>query len=461
MRRCGVLGMAVAVLHKNELVFAEGFGKRNKDDPYTIDTVRPIGSLTKALTAMAIGELVAEGKVDWDTTPVSKHLPEFKLKDPIFTSQLTFVDILSHRTNMPNSAINWHNSKEPRRELIKRLRYTDGIPRKLGVTTNYSNIMYAVAGEAAARVAGTSYEDLVLNKVIRSLGLKNTGFSQPTMTSLHSNNYAMPHEALTYEAAVKGEFMTIPLNGIYVSYAPAGDAYSNVLDLVRWGKAVMNLGKVDGKQVLNDTAVEETLKAHILMYNGRRGPEYGATLTYGLGWLQDSYKRAVFYRHNLPKDNNSNIDWVEEIAVSEIRTYYSTARKSAQGFLPPKVPNKPATFANNLRDYIGEYSDPQFGTFVIGLETQTTNSSTEAKKEVLTYKYNEFTSTLGHYHYDGFVATLDDALLKFRALITFYADPVSGGEKGDKKKRPIARMQIQELPAGEGISKKVFKRRRA
>lgn len=58
----------------------------------------PVGSLTKAFTATAIGELVAEGKMDWDTTPVNTYLPEFELKDPVVTSQLTLVDILSHRT---------------------------------------------------------------------------------------------------------------------------------------------------------------------------------------------------------------------------------------------------------------------------------------------------------------------------------------------------------------------------
>jgi len=47
---------------------------------------------------MAIGELVAEGKMDWDTTPVNTYLPEFEFKDPVLTSQLTLVDLLSHRT---------------------------------------------------------------------------------------------------------------------------------------------------------------------------------------------------------------------------------------------------------------------------------------------------------------------------------------------------------------------------
>src|SRR5689334_2349527 len=54
--------------------------------------------MSKAFTATAIGELVAEGKVDWDITPVSQYLPEFQLKDPVLTSQLTFADLLSHRT---------------------------------------------------------------------------------------------------------------------------------------------------------------------------------------------------------------------------------------------------------------------------------------------------------------------------------------------------------------------------
>lgn len=57
-----------------------------------------LGSLTKAFTATAIGELVAEGKLDWDTTPVNTYLPEFETIDPVLTSQLTLQDLLSHRT---------------------------------------------------------------------------------------------------------------------------------------------------------------------------------------------------------------------------------------------------------------------------------------------------------------------------------------------------------------------------
>ncbi|KAG0285056.1 hypothetical protein BGZ97_007953, partial [Linnemannia gamsii] len=87
--------MSLAVLHKNQVIFAEGFGKRSKTDPYTVDTLQPVSSLTKTFTAAAIGELVAEGTLDWDTTPINKYLPDFQLKDPSLTSQITFTDLLA------------------------------------------------------------------------------------------------------------------------------------------------------------------------------------------------------------------------------------------------------------------------------------------------------------------------------------------------------------------------------
>lgn len=43
--------------------------------------------MTKAFTAAAVGELVAENKAKWDA-PVSEYLPEFKLKDPRLTAEI-------------------------------------------------------------------------------------------------------------------------------------------------------------------------------------------------------------------------------------------------------------------------------------------------------------------------------------------------------------------------------------
>lgn len=56
-------------------------------------------SLTKAVTAAAIGVLVEEGKLTWDTL-VKDVLLSFKPRDEMLYNYLTITDILSHRSGM-------------------------------------------------------------------------------------------------------------------------------------------------------------------------------------------------------------------------------------------------------------------------------------------------------------------------------------------------------------------------
>ncbi|KAI1311054.1 hypothetical protein EDD11_003561 [Mortierella claussenii] len=164
--KTGLPGMSVAVLHKGKLIFAEGFGKRNRNDPVTAETLMPIGSMTKAMTAATIGELVAEGKLDWDTTPVWKYVPEAQFGDPLLTSELTLADYLSHRSGLPHDDTPWMNDTGTRSDVFKRLKHMK-LTSKLGTELQYSNIGYTIAGEAAANVAGIPYEKLVETKVFR------------------------------------------------------------------------------------------------------------------------------------------------------------------------------------------------------------------------------------------------------------------------------------------------------
>lgn len=63
--------------------------------------------MTKAFTAAAVGELIAENKAKWDA-PVSEYLPEFKLKDPRLTAEINFIDLLAHRTvSIRHALLGW------------------------------------------------------------------------------------------------------------------------------------------------------------------------------------------------------------------------------------------------------------------------------------------------------------------------------------------------------------------
>lgn len=289
-----------------------------------------IGSITKGFTATAVAELVAEGKMDWDTTPVNTYLPEFETIDPVLTSQLTMQDLLSHRTvcvllpspnksncihgfenindltkqshilsdphqNFPPLDFTWVWSNETRKELIKRIRHIEVEP-KFRATMNYNNVMYAVAGEAAANAAGISFEKLVRSKVLRPLGLSNSGFTMGEMRK--RPNHAVPFQAGSFEDAVAGRFTELPLDGAIEKGAAAGDMYGTVLDLARWGDVILKGGKQNGKQVLSKEGIDATLTARVIGESAVRDPDFGLSDQYGMGWGMKTYKGNNIFNHS-------------------------------------------------------------------------------------------------------------------------------------------------------------------
>ncbi|KAF9348593.1 hypothetical protein BGX26_013000 [Mortierella sp. AD094] len=445
----GIPGMGVAVLHKGKLIFAEGFGKRNDRDPFTPETLTMIGSVTKAFTATAVGELVAEGKVDWNTTPVSKYLPEFETSDPVLTSELTLGDLLSHRTGFPAVDVAWfYYGTESRKELIKRMKYVK-MDTKLRPDSKYNNVMTAIAGIATANAVDMEYEDLVRQKVFKPLGLKNTGFSIKEM-SKHPN-YAVPYDATSFSDAKNGKFKQLPLTPTATAAAPAGDIYSNVLDLVRWGQTIMHYGEQDGKQVLNKDSITETLSAQSILAKGRRTPDFPPSMTYGMGWMLDSYKGNIVYSHNGKVDGyvsnlaffpdselvvahltNSysnalpeaaffyiadellglpkTIDWIQ-IAIDGTQQIYDGAAMALKGVFPERIKNKPPS--HNLREFAGDYTDPVYGDLTVRLEKG------DKGKEELHIRLHVYEGKLEHYHFDSFSTTLAYSVVHSTQLVTF------------------------------------------
>lgn len=75
-------GMAVSVVHKDELVYANGYGilEVGGDAPVDADTLFHIGSVSNAFTAAALAILADEGELGFDDRVIN-HLPEFRMHD--------------------------------------------------------------------------------------------------------------------------------------------------------------------------------------------------------------------------------------------------------------------------------------------------------------------------------------------------------------------------------------------
>ncbi|KAF9128546.1 hypothetical protein BGW39_004963 [Mortierella sp. 14UC] len=457
--------MSIAILYKGDIVFAEGLGKRNEHQPFT----------KEAFTATAIGELVAEGKIDWDTTPVNTYLPEFQLKDPVQTLSIEL-------------GTAWYRTKEPRRELIRRLRYAE-MPSKLTSIVNYSNIMYSVAGEAAANVAGVSYEQVVHDKIFAPLRLSNTGFSQSAMKKL--SNHASPYYSDSLEDAQRGVFQQQEYDEIYMAVSPAGDIYSNVLDLLRWGKCVMDGGRVDGGQVLDEKNIERTLTPHSIDGLERRTAEFAIATMYGLGWSLDTYKGHNHYRHSgsypgskaslaiFPDDDlviaqlaniqltglldNINFfiadmlldlpltqDWLFDVAVRKTSKMYQLTDAQSEKGIPPQIKNRPSLLPRE--ELVGEFEDALYGrlivtTTVVLCQKEERDGDEEEKEEnKLEFRYNNYKSILEHYHFDAFKAVFSDLGETFAVTVCYQVGGdghVSGLVVGFEE--PVCSPKVKEI----------------
>lgn len=100
-RVSGTAGVSLGVLHKNEMIHIENYGYRDVEEKIAPDqdTMYFIASMSKLFTAAAIGILVDEKKLDWDT-PVASILPKFDHPNDTIKSTSGIVDYLSHRSEL-------------------------------------------------------------------------------------------------------------------------------------------------------------------------------------------------------------------------------------------------------------------------------------------------------------------------------------------------------------------------
>ena len=144
-------------------------------------------------------------------------------------------------------------------------------------------------------MAKVPYERLVRNKIFRPLGLTHTGFSPIEMGK--RPNHSRPFCANNLKDAQAGKFHQGYFDNLIELDAAAGDVYSNVFDLLKWGSTIMHHGQLDGKQILNKESVEEVLSARTVFRAKKTIPELSSASTYGMGWFIDSYKGQAIYYH--------------------------------------------------------------------------------------------------------------------------------------------------------------------
>ncbi|HPT12693.1 MAG TPA: serine hydrolase, partial [Bacteroidales bacterium] len=233
-----VPGIAVAVVKDNKVIHAKGYGVTSilTNQPVDANTLFGIASNSKAFTVAALGILVDEKKISWDTKVID-IIPEFRLYSPYVTEDFTIRDMLTHRSGLGLGAgdlMIWPGPTDfTRKDVIYNLRFlkqTSGFRTKY----DYDNLMYIVAGEVVQRVSGMSWEDFVETHIMKPLGMTS---SAPSFTLLKDRTDVIdPH------VPVNGKLVVVDRHEVEMSNS-AGGIYSNVNDLSKWVMMHLNDGR--------------------------------------------------------------------------------------------------------------------------------------------------------------------------------------------------------------------------
>ncbi|MEY3080055.1 MAG: D-alanyl-D-alanine-carboxypeptidase/endopeptidase AmpH [Pseudomonadota bacterium] len=270
MKRTGVPGVAVAVVHKDKLIYAEGFGVRSTrtGGAVTRDTVFQIASVSKPLGSTAVAAAISNGALTWDT-PVAPLLPGFSLADPSVSEAVTVGDLYAHRSGLPGEFGNDLEKFGFDRQYI--FEHADREPlAPFRTFYAYSNFGLTAGGVAAANATGRDWNALARDFLFAPLGMVRSTYSHEALKKM--KNVASLHQR------VNGRWVPGPKRNADAQ-APAGGANSTVMDLSRWIRLLLAGGVYEGRRIIERQPLDDMLSIQIRTSGDGEGIARG----YGFG----------------------------------------------------------------------------------------------------------------------------------------------------------------------------------
>ncbi len=203
-------------------------------------TLFEIGSVTKVFTATLLAEMAGAGLVDLED-PIRKLLPK-SVRLPTWEGQeITLLHLAVHTSGLPRLPNNIliqiiQNPANPYAKYTVKDLYEflseHELRRSIGQKYEYSNVGMGLLGHALALKCGTTYEQAVVGRICRKLGMNDTRIS---LTSEQKKRLATGHSP---SGQPVGYWDTPTLAG-------AGALYSSAEDLLKFLSA--NLGCSGGR----------------------------------------------------------------------------------------------------------------------------------------------------------------------------------------------------------------------
>ena len=246
-------GLTAVVTDKKETKWTGSFGFSNGVQPMRVENTFSICSISKLFTAVAIMQLVEDGKINLDD-PIQKVLPWFDINNDFKdVPELTIKSILSHSSGLPRESNHpywsWPDFPFPtKQDVIDELKNQEMLypPSKY---YQYSNLGLSLLGFIVEEVTQTNFDDYVNQNILIPLSMNNTKTYMSTED--YGKNLTLGYSSLNRNnEREKVNFFNA--DGI----AAAAGFTSNVEDLAKFARWQIDLVKSLEKNILSP----ETLK---------------------------------------------------------------------------------------------------------------------------------------------------------------------------------------------------------
>lgn len=423
-------GVGVAVVEKNQVLFAGGFGFRDYEakKPATANTIFQIGSSTKAFTSGLLGILSNEGKLDFDEKATT-YLPELRLYNEELNEHLTVRDLTCHRSGLPRHDLAWYLNPTTRDSFVYRMRFLEP-SAGLRERWQYNNYGFLLQGVIAEHLTGKSWEDNIRERFFQPLGMKTALF----------DIWNAPASADVAKGYFEKDGAVKPMDYYHIEgMGPAGSICASATEMANWLITWINGGKFNGKEVLPASYVREATSAQMSMGGGAPPAENPNLFfsSYGMGWMLSSYYGHYRVEHGgningfsanvcfFPSDSigvvvlvNQNASQVPAVLRNLVidrllglhyvdwnfylRSKAEEQQKNAAGVKKAEDLNrkKDTHPSHPLAEYAGTYENPGYGSLVLTVRNDSLFAGTPNAHFFLR-----------HYHYDVFVPiNLEDGI---------------------------------------------------
>lgn len=301
-----VVGMSVAVVKDDIIVFSNGYGLRDINRSLQINdsTIYRIASISKFITTAALMKLYDQGLFNLDDD-VSSYIG-FTLRNPSFPNEIiTFRKILSHTSSLRdgNGYDNFlsasYNINPP--PAIQNLLSTSGSYYNPDVFSsskspssnyfNYANINFGVAGTLVEKISNRRFDIFCREEIFEPLGMIASFNIQdlPNIINVSvlyrksGSNWIPQAENYGGIKPPPRDFSNYVIGSNGLIFAPQGGLRVSANDLSKFMIMMMNGGVYNNQRILEDSTVTLITNPQWI-YNGSNGNNYyGIFNTYSLG----------------------------------------------------------------------------------------------------------------------------------------------------------------------------------